>query len=66
MLQLRKAQHPCRPLHFYSLPIYLHCECGLIVRQSNWRKPMRSIVTTVLPIIAAASLSGLMFTATLA
>jgi hypothetical protein len=33
--------------------------------KSKRRKTMRSIVTAVLPIIAAASLSGLMFTATL-
>ncbi|MFC0588755.1 hypothetical protein ACFFF7_04955 [Novosphingobium aquiterrae] len=65
MLQLRKAQQSCRPLHFYSLPFYLHCDCGLIVRQSKRRNTMRSIVATVLPFIAAASLSGLMFTATL-
>ncbi|MFM5884627.1 MAG: hypothetical protein ACKOQ3_04745 [Novosphingobium sp.] len=65
MLQLRKAQQSCRPLHFYSLPNYLHCECGLNIRQRNRRHTMRSIVIAVLPIIAAASLSGLMFTATL-
>jgi hypothetical protein len=33
---------------------------------ANRRNPMRSIVLMVLPIFAAASLSGLMFTATLA
>jgi type IV secretory pathway VirB2 component (pilin) len=33
---------------------------------ANRRYPMRSIVQIVLPIIAAASISGLMFTATLA
>ncbi|MGB7654379.1 MAG: hypothetical protein WBL74_02750 [Novosphingobium sp.] len=36
------------------------------VRESNRRYPMRSIIYIVLPIIAAASVSGLMFTATLA
>jgi hypothetical protein len=33
---------------------------------ANRRIPMRSIVSIVLPIIAAISVSGLMFTATLA
>jgi hypothetical protein len=33
---------------------------------ANRRYPMRSIIQIVLPIIAAASISGLMFTATLA
>jgi hypothetical protein len=33
---------------------------------ANRRTPMRSIASVVLPIIAAASFSGLMFTATLA
>ncbi len=35
------------------------------VRERNRRKTMRSIVLIVLPIIAAVSTSGLMFTATL-
>ena len=35
-------------------------------RMQNRRYPMRSIAQIVLPIIAAASISGLMFTATLA
>ena len=34
--------------------------------QKNRRYPMRSIVSIVLPVIVAASVSGLMFTATLA
>ena len=36
------------------------------IRTCNRRIPMRSIVSIVLPIILAASISGLMFTATLA
>jgi len=66
MLLLQKEQQCYSFLHFNSLPICLDCRCGLIVRQNKRRKPMRSIVLTVLPIIAAASLSSLMFTATLA
>jgi len=62
---LRFLQLAGTPLHVQSQSEYLCCNCEVNFAHATGESIMRSIAKYVLPVIMAASVSGLMFTAAL-